>query len=303
MGKSVDGCRNREIRVTPCTMQEAVGALHFDVAFSYAGPHRDKVRAIAALVAARLGKDRVFFDEWYEPEILGDDMDVLLQRFYHEQSLLVVAELSEEYAGRPWCQAEARAIRALRFEIDSARDETQRLRLLNVRLGAGSVPGVCKTTGYLDGINKTVEECVDLILRRLALLRARLAQGQSGISAEQPSSSPSHPATAAAGLAMTEQPSVDVLRKVPGRAKNDFCDRLGDDWQRLADELDLTPADKRQIGVKHGGTEGRGIWEWLEIRKQLARLAPACRAIDRADLADALPNDLGVERAPPDRPR
>src|SRR5215471_17466446 len=101
--------------------------LRFDVAFSFAGPHRDKVREIAELVAQRVGKQRVFFDEWYEHEILGDDMEVLLQRFYHEQSLLVIADLSQDYAGRDWCQAEARAIRALRFQIDPARNETQRL--------------------------------------------------------------------------------------------------------------------------------------------------------------------------------
>jgi hypothetical protein len=147
----------------------------FDVAFSFAGPHREKVLEVANRVAASIGKERVFFDEWYQHEILGDDMDVLLQRFYHEQSLFVVADLSEEYSGREWGQAEARAIRALRFEIDPARDEIQRLRLLNVRFGPGEVPGVYKTTGYFNGIDSTVDECADLILKRLALLRERLA--------------------------------------------------------------------------------------------------------------------------------
>jgi hypothetical protein len=136
-------------------MPNSIEAFRFDVAFSFAGPHRDKVRAIAKLVAAKLGEKRVFFDEWYEYEILGDDMHVLLQRFYHEQSLFVVADLSDEYVGRPWCQAEARAIRALRFEIDPARDEIQRLRLLNVRFDLGNVPGIFNTTAYLDGIAKT----------------------------------------------------------------------------------------------------------------------------------------------------
>ena len=148
----------------------------FEVAFSFAGPHREKAGEIAKLVAQQLGKDRVFFDEWYEAEILGDDMDVLLQRFYHEQSLLVIADLSEAYAGRPWCQAEARAIRALRFDIDPARDETQRLRLLNVRFAGGAVPGIQRTTGVLDGENNTAKYCADLILERLELLRQRLGR-------------------------------------------------------------------------------------------------------------------------------
>jgi hypothetical protein len=159
-------------------MPNSVEAFRFDIAFSFAGPHRDKVLAIAELVAVNLGKERVFFDEWYEHEILGADMDVLLQRFYHKQSLFVVADLSDEYADRPWCQAEARAIRELRFEIDAARDETQRLRMLNARFARGTVPGVSKTDAYLDGINKTAEQCADLILKRLALLRQRLAQAE-----------------------------------------------------------------------------------------------------------------------------
>ncbi|HEV7403557.1 MAG TPA: hypothetical protein VGO11_11545 [Chthoniobacteraceae bacterium] len=145
----------------------------FEVAFSFAGPHRDKVRAVAELVAAELGKQRVFFDEWYEAEILGSDMDVLLQRIYLEQSLMVVADHSGDYADRMWTQAEARAIRALRMKIDTARDETARLRLLNILLGPGEVPGIFITEGYLDGLQKTAEQCAQVILERHALLVSR----------------------------------------------------------------------------------------------------------------------------------
>jgi hypothetical protein len=147
----------------------------FHIAFSFAGPHREKVRSIAELVARMLGREKVFFDEWFEHEILGADMDVLLQSIYHEQSLMVVADLSENYADREWTQAEGRAIRALRKKLDTARDETARLRLLNLRLGTGHVPGVLGTEGYLDGITKSAEYCADLILKRHALLVRRMA--------------------------------------------------------------------------------------------------------------------------------
>ncbi len=156
-------------------MPEPAETFRFDVAFSFAGPHREKVRTIAELVAAKLGRERVFYDEWYEHEILGDETGALLQRFYHERSLMVVADLSDEYAGRPWCRAEASAIRALRFDLDPARDETGRLRLLNVKLGDGSVPGVFTTTAYLEGIAKTAEQCAELILKRHALLVQRMS--------------------------------------------------------------------------------------------------------------------------------
>jgi hypothetical protein len=161
-------------------------AFRFEIAISFAGSHRDKIREIAELLGAKLGNDKVFFDEWYEHEILGDDMDVLLQRFYREQSLFILADLSEDYADRPWCQAEARAIRDLRFEIDSARDETQRLRLLNARFEAGDVPGVFKTTGYLDAITNTSQECAEFILKRLELLHQRLGQKSAMASAGTP---------------------------------------------------------------------------------------------------------------------
>src|SRR5260221_12867712 len=151
-----------------------MSTFRFDVAFSFAGPHREKVFAIAELVAAKCGKKRVFYDDWYKAEILGPNMRVLLQRFYYEQSLMIVADLSDEYADRPWCQAEADAIDALRLKLDTARDETARLRLLNMRFGEGRVPGVLANVGYLDAVTESVEQCAALILERLGLLRERM---------------------------------------------------------------------------------------------------------------------------------
>lgn len=163
----------------------------FEFAFSYAGPHRDKVRVIAEIVSARIdpgiadrSKGRVFFDQWFEHELLGYDMDVLLQRIFYEQSLMVVAELSGEYAGRPWCQVEARVIRDLRFVIDPARDETGRLRLLKVKFGEGNVPGEFQTTGYLDGTKQTPEQCAEVILKRHELLSERLANASASLPLE-----------------------------------------------------------------------------------------------------------------------
>ncbi len=159
-------------------------AYRFDVAFSFAGPHREKVRAIAELVAAKLGKKRVFFDEWYRAEILGGNMRVLLQRIYGEKSLMVVADLSQDYADRPWSQGESEAIDALRMRIDSARDETARLRVFIVRFGPGEVPGVLENTGWLDGAALSVEEIAGAILERLDLLNERM--GESATPAPPP---------------------------------------------------------------------------------------------------------------------
>jgi tetratricopeptide (TPR) repeat protein len=150
-------------------------SFRFEVAFSFAGPHRNKVRTIAEIVLAKVGLGKVFFDEWFEHEILGSDMDVLLQRFYHQRSLMVVADLSEDYVSRRWPQAEARAIRALRMELDPARDEIARLRLINMRFGDGDVPGVFVTEGWYDAQDKTAAQCAEFLLMRHSLLRERIS--------------------------------------------------------------------------------------------------------------------------------
>jgi hypothetical protein len=243
-------------------MPNLAETFRFDVAFSFAGPHRDKVRAVAELVAKRLGKERVFFDEWYEYEILGDDMDVLLQRFYHKQSLFVLADLSEDYAGRPWCQAEARAIRDLRFKIDPARDETQRLRLLNIRFGPGEVPGAFETTAYLDGVNKTAQQCADLILKRLDLLRQRLAQGQSAAPAAAPNPAPG----SAAPPAWPSQPVA---------FKHGLADRTQREWPAV---LLLLTADAAKRILMFHGPSGYSKSALLRAAEKYARVLRIPRA-------------------------
>jgi TIR domain len=70
-----------------------------------------------------------------------------------------------------------------------------------------------------------------------------------------------------------------------GKAKIAFCERLGDDWKRLADQLQIRPSDQARF---ERGDEGRGIWVWLENRGRLTDLPKALAAIDRADLAQLL---------------
>jgi hypothetical protein len=73
----------------------------------------------------------------------------------------------------------------------------------------------------------------------------------------------------------------------PGKTKIAFCARLGDDWKRLADCLEIPPSD--QAGFERGD-ESRGIWVWLENRSRLADLLEALRSIGRKDLAELLEN-------------
>ena len=78
----------------------------FLVAFSFAGEQRELVRSIAEAVEARLGRSKVFLDEWYEDYIAGDGADLVLQRIYRERCELAVVCVSARYGNKPWTLAE-----------------------------------------------------------------------------------------------------------------------------------------------------------------------------------------------------
>ena len=84
----------------------------FAVAVSFPGEHRRFVRNVVDRLAEVLGQDRVFYDEWYQAELLGLDGDLKLRRYYREESELVVPFFSEHYR-KDWCQIEWSAIRAM----------------------------------------------------------------------------------------------------------------------------------------------------------------------------------------------
>lgn len=87
----------------------------FAVALSFPGEHRRFVRNVANRLAEELGSERVFFDEWYESRIRGNNADLTLMRVYRDDSDLVVPFFSEHYR-KMWCQIEWRAIRAVLAE-------------------------------------------------------------------------------------------------------------------------------------------------------------------------------------------
>lgn len=233
----------------------------FEVAFSFAGPHRNKVRTVAELVSEKLdpgiqdhSKGRVFFDEWFEHEILGSDMDALLQRIYHTKSLMVVADLSEDYQSRRWPRAEERAIRALRLELDTIRDETARLRLINARFGDGDIPDVLPTEGYYDAKHKTPEQAAEFLVKRYSLLRERM-----GSAAANPP-----PLVSPPGAPLLPAPPIVFFHPATN-------DALYSRRERELDWLDTCAKDARiRIAIVTGiGGLGKTslVGHWIDVRK------------------------------------
>ena len=83
---------------------------------------------------------------------------------------------------------------------------------------------------------------------------------------------------------------MDGLPKISvnlGKVKLDLCRRLGEDWRNLADYFEIPAADRARFDK---GWEPQRVWEWLDDRRKLAKLAEGLRYIKRDDLVALLPD-------------
>jgi hypothetical protein len=142
----------------------------FLIAFSFAGEQRELVRSIAEAVESRLGHGSVFFDEWFEHWLAGDDADLKLQDLYANRCTLAVVCVSGRYGGKPWTQAEHRAIRARNMRAGEAERSLERFAILPIRVGDGDVPGILFNTIVPDVRQRSPEATSELIVARLGVL-------------------------------------------------------------------------------------------------------------------------------------
>jgi hypothetical protein len=135
----------------------------FQVALSFAGEQRPLVAAVAHRLAAALGRDQVFYDDFHQAELARLNLDDYLQTLYHDRSRLVVVFIGKDYGVKEWPGLEWRAIRDL---IKSKAFD----RIVLVRVDDGPVPGLFSLDGYLDAQRLSPQRIADLIVERLRLL-------------------------------------------------------------------------------------------------------------------------------------
>jgi len=147
----------------------------FDIAFSFAGAQRTRVRSVAEAVERVVGSGAVFLDEWFEHVIAGLDGDLTLQDIYSRKTKLVVVCVSADYNDRPWTQLEHRAIRAL--TMSTGRPS---LCVLPLRFGEGDVEGIHANAIVPDVRDREPNAIADLILSRLNLIAPSTASDRVG---------------------------------------------------------------------------------------------------------------------------
>jgi hypothetical protein len=148
--------------------QFSAAKYRFNVALSFPGEHRARVERIAQILAAKIGSERVLYDEWHRAEFARPNLDVYLPKLYHEESLLLVFFLCGQYAKKEWCGLEWRAGRDL---LKKNQDD----RLMFLRLDDADIPGLYSGDGYLDIDGMPPEEVAREILSRIAMVDSNAA--------------------------------------------------------------------------------------------------------------------------------
>jgi len=132
----------------------------FRAALSFPGQHRAYVASVADHLKASLGSDAIFYDNDYSAELARPNLDLLLQRIYHDNSDLIVVFLCADYAAKEWCGLEWRAIR----DIIKQREDA---KVMLLRLDNEPVPGLFGIDGYIDISAWSPERTAEEIKKRL----------------------------------------------------------------------------------------------------------------------------------------
>lgn len=135
----------------------------FDVALSFPGEIRAVVEQIAIELERLIGPNSYFYDSNYVSQLARPSLDTLLQDIYGNRSKLVVVFLSVDYQRKDWCGIEFRAIKEIIMERDHK-------KIMFVKMDDGSVDGVFKTDGYIDGRKFSPQEIARFIQERVELL-------------------------------------------------------------------------------------------------------------------------------------
>lgn len=135
-----------------------VQAQRYDVALSFAGEDRGYVDEVAERLHDK--GVNVFYDRFEEANLWGRDLTEAFDEIFLHGARFVVMFLSHAYGVKVWPTYERRAA----VEAAMTRNEAY---ILPVRFDDTDIPGIRNTVAYVDARQRSPQELVQLILRRL----------------------------------------------------------------------------------------------------------------------------------------
>ena len=138
---------------------------HFKIAFTFAGESRDLVRSIAEEISKVFSKSEILYDEYHKADFARPQLDVYLQKLYHDCSDLIVVFLCENYTQKRWCGVEWRSVRDILNNFDF--DKIMYIKATEKDLDDLEINGFyASEDGYIDANSHTPEEIAQMIIER-----------------------------------------------------------------------------------------------------------------------------------------
>lgn len=131
---------------------------NFDIALSFAGEQREYVDQVANLL--KLKGISTFYDKFEEANLWGKNLYDYLSDIYLNQARYTIMFISSDYADKLWTNHERQSMQARAFQESSE-------YILPARFDETNIPGVLPTTGYISLNDKTPEEFVSIIEKKL----------------------------------------------------------------------------------------------------------------------------------------
>ncbi len=162
----------------------------FRIAFSFAGEKREFVEKVAAILAVKLGKEKILYDKYHEAEFAVFNLGIKLPKLYGEESELIVPVICGQYDEKRWTGWEWVHIYGLLTMKDGH-------RVMPSRFDHAVADGLSPAAGFIELDEKTPEVFAELILERLAINEgkskdyyARTAVARAPIRAALPQKTP-----------------------------------------------------------------------------------------------------------------
>jgi len=131
---------------------------YFDVALSFAGEDRKIAESLAC--GLRENSLRVFYDMFYQADLVGEDLARLLARIYCRASRFCIPIISKHYARKSWP----------RFELSQAQERSifgDSSYLIPVQIDSTRVSGIPATVGHIDLRVCSIDKAIQLITKKV----------------------------------------------------------------------------------------------------------------------------------------
>ena len=145
---------------------EATGNMqHFKIALTFAGESRDLVEQIAFTLANKFDKEEILYDGFHEATFARPQLDMYLQKLYHDCSELIVVFLCDQYSQKRWCGIEWRAIRDILNNFNY--EKIMYIKVSKENIDDLTLPGFYGSQdGYIDANTHTPQQISELIIER-----------------------------------------------------------------------------------------------------------------------------------------